>query len=70
MSTLAVRIGTSVDRRQVDVGHEPERRGVRIRCDRPGCLETVHLIDGVGDVGSKVFRCPEHGWFGPGMDVR
>jgi len=62
---------TITDRHLIDRGHDPQHRGVRIRCDHPsGCPETVQLVDGVGEVGSKVFRCPVHGWFGPGMAER
>lgn len=58
------------DRRVADTGHTPDRRGVRIKCSKPGCAETFQLTDGVGEVGSKVWWCPTsgHGWFGPGAD--
>ena len=59
------------DARHADLGRPggaPERRGVRIRCDHPGCAQSVLLTDGVGCVGSKVFYCPTHGAFGPGTD--
>lgn len=62
MAITAIKIGSHADEY-----HGPDRR-VRIRCDVPTCFEAVPLTEGVGDVGSKVFRCPAHGWFGPGLN--